>query len=568
MTYHPFEVSVTKPDGGEYQTWDQTTQWKRTYYVDGSSPRASDQNAGDEANPFKTINRAAQVLVAGERVVVRPGVYRECVRPLRGGDGPDAMIAYHADPTGPVVIKASQPAPNKWVHLPEGVWQLDLALLELKDADNPFLLENLPEKAFAEMPWAQQLRGTSPYIQTRGMVFQEGSRLQRVDNRQLVLQTPASHWTDRETKLLLVNTANGRDPNSVAMELTTRQAAIRPAARGLGFIEIKGFTVEMVGNGFPRPQEGAISVCGGHHWRIENNIVRDVNGVGIDIGNGWYGGALVAAESGSDAARYTIVRGNRVERTGVCGITGIPAINALIERNVLINNTIYPITRMYESAGIKTHVNTGTLIRQNLIINNPDNGVWMDWDNTNSRCTQNVIVDCFQGVFVEASVHQPYNMVDRNVIWRATDGIYEHDSWHQTFVHNLIGESKTGIRLQGTVTDRKVGDMLVSAGGHLVAGNLIVSTAEPIAERKMPGFPDNTIVDNAISAEGVKVILDLQTRLLSLEGMATLDNFCKQMRITHDLLDKPWPQEHHNPGPLPLSGQYRIDAIAGDGGGK
>jgi hypothetical protein len=567
-TYRPFDVPVTKPGGGEFRTWDPSTQWTRTYYVDGESPAASDQNAGDAEHPFRTINHAAQILEPGQRVIVRPGVYRECVRPVRGGDGPSSMVGYHADASGPVVIRGSDLAPAKWERQADGIWRLDLNLLKLDDADNPFLLENLPDASFDVMPWAQNLRGSSPYTQARGMVFQDGVRLQRMDDLQQVIRLPGSHWTDRAQKLLLVHPADDRDPNTAAMELTTRQAAIRPAERGLGYIEIRGFTVELIGNGFPRPQEGAISVCAGHHWYIEGNTLRDINGVGIDIGNGWYGRPLAPREPGGRGSpAWTIVRANRVERTGVCGITGLPAVNALIERNVLINNTLYPIKTMYESAGIKTHTNTETLIRQNLIIDNPDDGIWMDWDNRDSRCTQNVIVDCYQGIFVEASVHEPFNMVDRNIIFRATDGIIEVDSWKQTFVHNLICDSKIGIRLAGTVTDRTVGRTPVSAGGHVVAGNLVLATTQPVVERAVAGFPPNTIVDNAADgdggpATGVEALLDPQVPTLTLTGIETLDAFCQQVHITYDLMDRPWPQDHRNPGPLPASGRHDVGPAA------
>ena len=42
--------------------------------------------------PFRTIDAAAQVLRPGERVLIAEGVYRQSIRPARGGTGPDAMI--------------------------------------------------------------------------------------------------------------------------------------------------------------------------------------------------------------------------------------------------------------------------------------------------------------------------------------------------------------------------------------------------------------------------------------------------------------------------------------------
>ena len=47
-------------DGEEFKTWEVPLTFSRTYHVDGSHPRASDENPGTESLPFSTINRAAR----------------------------------------------------------------------------------------------------------------------------------------------------------------------------------------------------------------------------------------------------------------------------------------------------------------------------------------------------------------------------------------------------------------------------------------------------------------------------------------------------------------------------
>src|ERR1041385_849559 len=80
------------PDGTEFASWEQPLTFSKTYYVDNTSPQADDNGPGDKARPFRTINKAAQLLQPGERVVIAAGTYRECVRPARGGTGPAQMI--------------------------------------------------------------------------------------------------------------------------------------------------------------------------------------------------------------------------------------------------------------------------------------------------------------------------------------------------------------------------------------------------------------------------------------------------------------------------------------------
>ena len=111
------EPPVLLPDGTEFQTWEQPLRFARTYYVDARHPAASDRNPGSREQPFATINRAAQVLQPGERVVVAAGVYRERIRPARGGTGPDQMISYEAEPGAEVVLKGSRTFREPWTQV-------------------------------------------------------------------------------------------------------------------------------------------------------------------------------------------------------------------------------------------------------------------------------------------------------------------------------------------------------------------------------------------------------------------------------------------------------------------
>jgi hypothetical protein len=54
-------------------------------HVAGENPASSDDNDGSEAAPFRTINRAAKEASPGTKVLIHPGIYRECVQPAMGG---------------------------------------------------------------------------------------------------------------------------------------------------------------------------------------------------------------------------------------------------------------------------------------------------------------------------------------------------------------------------------------------------------------------------------------------------------------------------------------------------
>jgi len=113
--YVSLNPPVILPDGSEFKTWSAKTVFTRTYYVDQSHARASDNNQGSEGKPLLTINRAAEVVRAGEKAIVKSGVYSELVQPRFGGDGPDKMISFEAAPGAKVIVKGSQVLATKWI---------------------------------------------------------------------------------------------------------------------------------------------------------------------------------------------------------------------------------------------------------------------------------------------------------------------------------------------------------------------------------------------------------------------------------------------------------------------
>ncbi len=85
-----------------------------TYYVDQGHPSASDNNAGTEAAPFLTIQKAAYVLQAGDKVFVKQGIYNEVhaigpqsgkpgLKPQNSGTAGNPII-YEAFPGHSVVV--------------------------------------------------------------------------------------------------------------------------------------------------------------------------------------------------------------------------------------------------------------------------------------------------------------------------------------------------------------------------------------------------------------------------------------------------------------------------------
>ena len=64
------------------------------FYVQGSN--SSDTNPGTFNLPFKTIQRAADVAVAGDTVYIRQGVYREGFSTVNSGNSAQGSIVFSA----------------------------------------------------------------------------------------------------------------------------------------------------------------------------------------------------------------------------------------------------------------------------------------------------------------------------------------------------------------------------------------------------------------------------------------------------------------------------------------
>ena len=72
-------------------------------YVNINAPQSG---CGTQANPFRSIQEAAQVARPGDEVLVAPGVYREYVDPIHAGTE-DARITYRSiEPLGAVITGA------------------------------------------------------------------------------------------------------------------------------------------------------------------------------------------------------------------------------------------------------------------------------------------------------------------------------------------------------------------------------------------------------------------------------------------------------------------------------
>jgi len=492
---HNVSTDSRLPDGSEYTSWEKPLTFSKTYYVDNNSNKADDNGPGTIARPFRTINKAAQILEPGERVVIASGTYRECVRPVRGGTGPAQMISYEVAPGAKVFVKGSEILKDGWLQEsvarsrfgPTGqganpicAWQHELTGSMFPDAYNPFALASAP----GDRSWLDTRSvDMGPYFRRRGLVFVDGKPLEPIEQlRELAsAQLPgpppagaplprtglpprtrggpimqeiggspdARFWVENSGEAIHVRLSDGT-PAEHRIEITTREQAFAPLNRGLAFIRVKGITFQQAGNGYPVPQRGLVSTAGGNHWIIEGNTIEWANGIGLDIGNGDWNGAPTP-----DAGASQIIRGNTIRYCGVEGIGGMATKDTVIEDNLIEWCGWADVERAWEAAAAKFHFARNMLFRRNVVRHiRHANAVWFDSGNTNCRINCNIFSDILT---VSAAVHMEMNLqqnqIDNNLIWNvrnaepgtpgqrgcAGSGVFINASDRLIIAQNLIG---------------------------------------------------------------------------------------------------------------------------------
>jgi len=484
------EKTLVLPNGQTFELWQDSTSYSKTYYVDQNNRGASDKNSGSFFRPFKTISRAAELLQAGQRVIVKAGVYRETIRPKHGGNDNASMIHYMAAPGETVVIKGSEIFSNKWTNESDTLWSANISNFLSKLAQQ----ENLLPAQVEHMVWAKKTLGKTPYTLSPLLIYLNGERLSQAESKKSLTTSKNSYFIDKNSKRLSINFEPGTVPENFEIEVAFRESLFKPLNPNTSFIKLSGFIFEHSANRFPRAQIGAVSTFAGEKWIIQNNTIREANSICLDIGSGWHWKDIPQFKGGSH-----LVTGNHISSCGVSGISGHHVKNVLIAENLIEEIGWQKVERFWETGAIKVHLPEHSLIAKNRIKKLKGSpGIWLDFLPVNSRVTENTVEDMQSiagAIVVEAA--QSVNLVDNNTIWDVeSNGIYQRDSDKTHIRDNILGGISHYTIYSGVPRKRMVGGRESTSVDNIFERNIIYDYS------KKPKFKEiKNIIKNNIYLE-------------------------------------------------------------------
>jgi hypothetical protein len=497
-----------------------------------------DTAVGTAEAPLLTIGAAAALAQPGDTVIVHEGVYREWVNPPRGGTA-DAPITYQAA-TGadgryePVVISGAEVVAD-WRPHPgsAGVWTATVPNT-LFGTHNPYT-----ERIGGDWFFDRVNTWHTGEVYLDGKSMYESLTLGGVEHPAVAEDSfdPAGSlltWyceTGDDTTTIWAN-FGGADPAAHEIEINARKFVFWPAATGINYLTVRGFTLTKAATQWAPPtalQEGLIGPHWSKGWVIEDNTITDSKNVGVSLGkeastgqNEWTAGTK-GAKGGTQREREVIqralalrgpdagephpwhrdhvgshtVRRNTIrdcEQAGIVGHLGA-AFSTIADNHIHVKRQWHGA----EVAGIKLHAAIDTVISGNTI-HHTHRALWLDWQAQGTLVRRNVFyASTAEDLMVEVC-HGPY-LVDSNLFlspWAVKDmssgGAYVHNYFAGRIASCTEHQRYTPYHLPHSTAVYGVSNIL--GGDNRFYNNLFVGdgeAAEPQAEPALASFWNGAI---------------------------------------------------------------------------
>lgn len=419
------------------------------YYV---KKTADTMEYGTEKHPFTTIEKAVSAAEPGDTIWIGKGIYREWVKPSKGGTDNEHRITYKNIPDEKPVITGSEELLN-WIPQGNNVWKTSISDEILKEY-NPY-----KDKIFGD--WYDDFG----QVHHTGEIFMDDKALYEAPDFDHLKQEgkPERNFSwlglPHETETEIWVHLPGINPNEHKMEASIRPFCFFPEVEGVNFITVSGLVIEKAATQWAPPtafQPGAIGTHWSKGWIIENCEIKNSKCAGISIGkrhddkdNIWSidpskGGAQTYTEIifsnlrrdwSKEKTGSHIIRRNIISDCGQAGIVGcMGGVFSVISDNHIYNINTRKEFGGAEMGGIKLHCAIDVSIINN-IIHDCIRGIWLDWEAQGARVSRNALWNnAEEDLFIEVC-HGPCT-VDNNIMLSTYNLL--NVSQGTAYVHNLF----------------------------------------------------------------------------------------------------------------------------------
>jgi parallel beta-helix repeat protein len=409
-----------------------------TYYV---ATDGSDSNSGTSTSaPFRTIQRAMNVVAPGDNVQIRGGTYREQIESTRGGTAA-APVTVAAYPGEAPVIKGSVVVTG-WVLDSGTVWKKTGWTANSQQVFVDF--DASPKKSL------QQIGMPSQYYTSWEYPAPVGTGRASM--------APGTFYYDAAATTLYVQLADGSDPNQHVMEASVLR---RLFMMHQPYLRIKGLR-------FRHSSTSAFAQQGAAVELSSNSVIEDCDIQYVDF----TGLGMGYLQDGAHAHNCV------VSNNGDSGITTAGSTNFWVSNATLQYNNSRNFNTLWHAGGFKGATQTFGVIESSDIGFNNGSGVWFDYANGNSPIIvrNNYIHDngpSEAAVFFEVSNN---GLIYNNVIANnSRRGVYLSAANNSRVYNNTIygTTSRAGIEVAGmprgtaTLTNNVAFNNIISHGTSL-----------------------------------------------------------------------------------------------------
>ncbi len=484
----------------DYPIWENTTKYSKIHVVNQNHKHASDTNRGTEERPLLTIAAAVERVKPGEKILIHKGIYREVIEPVTSGTGSDKMIVIEGAQGEEVIIKGSVVYEGRWVkelkvarnEIPPSIdisrskklWITTIDDEFFKNDYYPFKLKNLDKDTYKPVSRKDPVKNIFPCSLTRGMLYQDNEKMIQLNHYGDLVHVPGSFWVDTNGKTIHIHPFGNKDPNTVTFEIVLQGHLLKPVKKGLNYIMIKGLIFEHCANGFFPVGNGALTTNGGHHWIFENNIIRQINAYGLEVGAIE---PILNSEVDTNtlnkthAFGYCNVMNNKIYACGTAGILGNNVKNCIVLNNTIMFSGWQEAELYGECAGIKLSKADRCLISNNHIHHLlGGTGIWLQEGCQYSRITRNIIdniATLYGAIMIEASWVE--NMVDNNFVWYVDGKGFQGDySQNQHYYYNLVAYTSEAV-IKITAPEKiSLDSVKLNAKNNYIKNNMFIDFAE------------------------------------------------------------------------------------------